>query len=118
MVRSAVLQGMGRWGWIAVPMMLCAAGLVAQDMSGHGSLPTLTTAEQVRRLSPDQAALGYPVRLRGVITDDVPAPDYFVQDSTAGIYVEGSHIPVFPHTLSDEVEIDGITGPGKFAPVI
>jgi signal transduction histidine kinase len=118
MVRSAVLREMGRFGWMAVPMMLCAAGLVAQDLSGHGSLPTLTTAEQVRRLSPDQAALGYPVRIRGVITDDVPAPDYFVQDSTAGIYVGGSHIPVFRHILSDVVEIDGITGPGKFAPVI
>ncbi len=116
MVRSAILR-MGWYRWIAVPM-LCAAGLLAQDMSGHGSLPTLTTAEQVRRLSPDQAALGYPVRIRGVITDDVPAPDYFVQDSTAGIYVEGSHIPVFQHVLSNVVEIDGITGPGKFAPVI
>ena len=119
MVRSAMLQGVGRHGWwIASLMLLCAAGLVAQDMAEHESLPTLTTAEQVRRLSPDQAALGYPVRIRGVITDDVPAPDYFVQDSTAGIYVEGSHIPVFQHDLSDLVEIEGVTGPGKFAPVI
>jgi len=78
----------------------------------------LTTAEQVRRLTPEQAAEGYPVRIRGVVTDDVPAPDFFVQDSTAGIYVEGSHSPIFPHVLGDVVEIEGVTGPGKFAPVI
>jgi len=116
--RSRLRRGMDCFGWTAAFMLLCAALSFAQDMSGHGSLPTLTTAAQVRRLSPDQAALGYPVRIRGDITDDVPAPDYFVQDATAGIYVEGSHSPVFRHTLSDEVEIEGITGPGKFAPVI
>ena len=115
---SGVRRGIGCHAWKTVLMLLWAAGLVAQDIPGHESLPTLTTAEQVRRLSPDRAALGYPVRIRGVITDDVPAPDYFVQDATAGIYVEGSRIPVFRHTLSEEVEIDGITGPGKFAPVI
>jgi hypothetical protein len=78
----------------------------------------LSRAGQVRRLGTEQAAKGYPVRIRGIITDDVPAPDFFVQDSTAGIYVEGSHSPVFFHHLGDLVEIEGVTGPGKFAPVI
>lgn len=94
------------------------AAIAAQDVSQHPALPTLTSADQVRRLSPDQAGLGYPVRIRGVITDDVPSPDYFIQDSTSGIYVEGSHVPVFPHVLGDVVEVEGITGPGKFAPVV
>ncbi|MFZ0734015.1 MAG: sensor histidine kinase [Candidatus Sulfotelmatobacter sp.] len=78
----------------------------------------LTHADQVRRLSPEQAALGYPVRVRGVVTDDVPSPDLFVQDSTAGIYVEGSKSGNFPHHFGDLIEVEGITGPGKFAPVI
>ena len=82
------------------------------------TLPVLTHADQVRRLSPEQAALGYPVRVRGVITDDVPSPDLFVQDSTAGIYVEGSKSGNFPHHFGDLIEVEGITGPGKFAPVI
>ena len=81
-------------------------------------LPTLTHAEEIRRLTPEQAALGYPVRVRGVITMDAPAPDFFVQDSTAGIYVEGSATPRFSHLLGQQVELEGITGPGKFAPVI
>ncbi len=72
----------------------------------------------MRKLSPEQAARGYPVRVRGVVTGDVPSPDFFVQDSTAGVYVEGNQTHLFPHRLGDMVEIEGITGPGKFAPVI
>ncbi len=56
--------------------------------------------------------------VRGVITMDAPAPDFIVQDATAGIYVEGSVSPRFPHLLSQLVEVEGVTGPGKFAPVI
>jgi signal transduction histidine kinase len=78
----------------------------------------LTHANQIRRLTAERASQEYPVRIRGVITEDVPSPDFFVQDSTAGIYVEGSHSPVFEHHLGDLVEIEGVTGPGKFAPVI
>jgi signal transduction histidine kinase len=81
-------------------------------------LPTLTQAAQIRRLSPDQASLGYPVLVRGVITMDAPAPNFIVQDATAGIFVEGSVSPKFPHLLGQFVEIEGVTGPGKFAPVI
>jgi len=82
------------------------------------TLPVLTHADQIRQLSPEQAALGYPVRVRGVVTDDVPSPDLFVQDSTAGVYVEGSKSGNFPHHFGDLIEVEGITGPGKFAPVI
>jgi hypothetical protein len=82
------------------------------------ALPTLTHAEQIRRLRPEQATLGYPVRLRGVITMDAPVPDFFVQDPTAGIYVEGSVSPTYTHLLGQLVEVEGVTGPGKSAPVI
>ncbi|HEY1272841.1 MAG TPA: histidine kinase [Terriglobales bacterium] len=81
-------------------------------------MPTLVHAEQVRQLTPEQAELGYRVRIRGVITCDVPAPDFFIQDATAGIYVEGRVDASFHHRLGDLVEVEGVTGPGKFAPVI
>jgi signal transduction histidine kinase len=82
------------------------------------ALPTLTHVDQIRRLSPEQASRGYPVRIRGVVTMDAPSPDFFVQDATAGIYTEGSLSPKYPHVLGQFVEVEGITGPGKFAPVI
>ncbi len=81
-------------------------------------LPLLTHADQVRRLTAEQAASGYRVRVRGVVTDDVPSPDFFVQDSGAGVYVEGARPTTFAHHFGDLIEVEGITGPGKFAPVI
>ena len=95
-----------------------AVAVAAQITPPAKPLPTLTHADQIRRLSPEQASLGYPVLVRGVITMDAPVPDFFVQDATAGIYVEGSVSPKYPHLLSQFVEIEGVTGPGKFAPVI
>ncbi len=90
----------------------------ASAETAERSLPLLTHADQVRELSPEQAALGYRVRVRGVVTNDVPAPDFFVQDSTAGVYVEGSRSSSFVHHFGDLIEVEGVTGPGKFAPVI
>jgi signal transduction histidine kinase len=95
-----------------------SAGVRAQVPAAAKPLPILTHVDQIRSLSPEQASLGYPVLVRGVITMDAPAPDFFVQDATAGIYVEGSVSARFPHLLSQVVEVEGVTGPGKFAPVI
>src|SRR5690348_11032567 len=85
---------------------------------GERSAPLLTHTEQIRQLSAEQAAQGYPVRVRGVVTDDVPSPDFFVQDATAGVYVEGARATPFVHHFGDLIEVEGVTGPGKFAPVI
>lgn len=98
-----------------VTFVACA---LAQLPSTSKSLPTLSQADQIRRLTAEEASLGYPVLIRGVITMDAPAPDFFVQDGTAGVYVEGSVFPKYPHLLGQLVEIEGMTGPGKFAPVI
>jgi signal transduction histidine kinase len=103
---------------VAQGLPLLVLGLSLWAQAPPQQFPTLTRADQVRRLTPEQAAQGYPVRVRGVITDDVPAPDFFVQDSTAGIYVEGRKLHNFPHRFGDLVEVEGVTGPGKFAPVI
>jgi len=88
-------------------VLAACAGLVltatASAQSPEKPLPLLTHNEQVRRLSPEQAAMGYPVRVRGVITMDAPSPDFFVQDGTAGIYVEGSNSEKYPHRLGELV---------------
>jgi signal transduction histidine kinase len=105
----------GLTAWSALLALAVSTDAVAQPLK---PLPTLTHANQIRRLSPEQAALGYPVRIRGVITMDAPAPDFFVQDATAGIYAEGSISPKYSHLLGQLVEVEGVTGPGKFAPVI
>ena len=98
-------------------LALLSGGSVVAQVAGK-ALPTLIHADQIRRLTPEQAALGYPVRIRGVITMDAPQPDFFLQDATAGIYAEGSEFLKYPHVLGQLVEVEGVTGPGKFAPVI
>jgi len=117
-VGAAFVQVLRR---VAVSVLVAgvfSVGVRAQVRAGAKSLPTLTHVDQIRSLSPEEASLGYPVMIRGVITMDAPAPDFFVQDASAGIYVEGSASPRFPHLLSQFVEVEGVTGPGKFAPVI
>lgn len=95
-----------------------AAASALWGQSTSTSVPVFTSTEQIRRLTPEQAAAGYPVRIRGVVTDSVPEPDFFVQDKTAGIYVEGNTSERFIHHVGSIVEVKGVTGPGKFAPVI
>jgi signal transduction histidine kinase len=80
--------------------------------------PKLTHVNQIRQLSLDESALYYPVEIRGVIIQNLSPPDFTVQDATGGIYVIGSHSPTFPHHFGDLVEIEGVTCPGSFAPVV
>jgi signal transduction histidine kinase len=104
-----------------LPAILCMVFWLAAASAMESQITSrsvFTSAEQIRRLSGEQAAAGYPVRIRGVVTGSVPEPDFFVQDKTAGIYVEGNTAKRFVHHLGDLVELEGVTGPGKFAPVI
>ncbi len=103
---------------VCIVGFLCLIAGQSGALSPNRPLVRLTHADQVRRLTPEEAAKSYPVRIRGVITMDAPAPDFFVQDATAGIFVEGSTSPRYPHLLGQVVELEGVTGPGKFAPVI
>ena len=78
----------------------------------------LTTAAGVRSLSAPEAARGLPVKLRGVVTFyDETLYSRFVQDETAGIYLrELNNMP--PLLPGQVVEVEGVTGPGEYAPVI
>ena len=83
-------------------------------------LPELQTAEQVRQLTPEQAARHYPVRLRGVLTFFDQSQFYrFFQDDTAGIYLFPSDALTNAALATGElVEIEGQTSPGEYAPTV
>ena len=81
----------------------------------------LEHASDIRALSPQEADRGMPVRLHGVVTYyDPRLLDLFVQDSTAGIYVELKSATVKPDGLwqGQEIELTGITASGDFAPEV
>jgi len=78
----------------------------------------LRTAEAVRALNTEQAPKQMPVHLRAVVTFfNESLYSRFVQDDTAGIYLQAStDTPqLFPGQV---VEIEGVSNPGEYAPVI
>lgn len=80
--------------------------------------PTLTSAEQIHRLSQQDALTGRRVLIRGVITCTLPQfGAAVVQDGRTGIYVNNAYTPSgdLPH-VSELVDVEGITDPGEFAP--
>jgi PAS domain S-box-containing protein len=99
----------------ALLVLLASASASGQAGPSSTALPVLTTAQQVRVLTPDEANRGYPVRLRAVVTySDIPNHDFFIQDATAGIYVNDS-AQFAPGQL---LEIQGVTEDVDFAPQI
>jgi signal transduction histidine kinase len=95
-----------------------STALVARIAPTPPALPVLTTAIAVRQLSAADADKAYPIRLRGIVTYNNPETQLlFVQDGTAGIYVEAwRHI----HHVEpgDLVEVEGRSAKGAFAPIV
>src|ERR1035438_4057294 len=105
---------------------------VSGQHASNTPLPVLTHLAQIRQLTPEQAARGYPVRIRAVVTyysTDGPdflgrdtymgaaTPDLFVQDSTSGIYV---NVPKTALALKagQLIDLEGVTEAPDFAPQI
>lgn len=91
----------------------------------------LTTVAAVRNLPRPEAEKLLPVKVRAVVTYDSPQlyGPLLVQDSTAGIFVflrhqtDDNKLADIPESLTKMplgtlLEIEGITGPGDYAPVI
>ena len=85
------IQGVCVCGCV-VACPICAYKETLEDVSCVPCYPSLlTTAEQVQRLNPNEAARLHPVTIRGVVTGQIPAgPGIVIQDSTRGIYVDCS----------------------------
>jgi signal transduction histidine kinase len=82
------------------------------------SLPSVETAQTIRRLSKSEAARGYPVNMQGVVTfTDSRWRSLFVQDSTGGIFVTpaSGRMRIRP---GERVRVRGLTAEGDFAPTV
>ena len=80
----------------------------------------LRTVAEVRALKPEQAVNKIPVRLEGVVTYfDENLFSRFIQDQTAGIYLQFPK-DVGPPMLEpgQTVEVTGYGSPGEYAPVV
>ncbi len=85
-----------------------------------GPLPVLTTAAEVHRLKREEAQRGYPVKIHGVVTCVLPERQAFVlQDASRGLYVEDhSAIRSRPPGIGEFLEVQGVTDPSLFAPIV
>src|SRR5579871_1064826 len=97
-----------------------AANSNAVPIASTNQFPTLTSAEQIHRLSRQEAATGRHVLIRGVVTCTLPQfGAVVVQDGRAGIYINNiyassSDLP----QVGELVEVEGKTDPGEFAPLV
>ena len=97
---------------------LLAYSLVLPGVEAQPAGEELRTAAAVRALTVDRARLPMRVSLRGVVTFfDENLYSRFIQDDTAGIYlqVSANTPPLFPGQM---VEITGVSSPGEYAPII
>jgi len=93
--------------------------LLAANAAGS-SLPVLTTAAAVNRLTIAEAKAGRPVDLHGVVTyADVKLGHIFLQDRTAGAFVYFDPTGSEPElTAGQTIEVTGVTTPGDFSSCI
>ena len=112
------------WVSFSLLIVICfaAAALHAEDV--------LTRCADIRALTREQAAEGRPVLLRGVITSGQTRKGTFVlQDGSEGIYVTPADADSADKRVVDWIdvnsleaggvlEVQGITAPGGFAPVV
>ncbi len=89
-----------------------------QPSAAPANPPVLTSIEQVRRLTPEEARRSYPVHLKAVVTYFDPAdPELFLQDATGGIWVGWT--PEMPKTAQGQLlELWGASQQMDFAPDI
>jgi diguanylate cyclase (GGDEF)-like protein len=100
-------------------ILLCTA---AAEPPGR-ALRTLTTAHEAHDISLEEAAHGFPVRIRGVVTYYDPYVDprhaaLFVHDSTGSIFIGLPSHPILSLKTGTLVEVTGISGTGDYAPLI
>ena len=83
-----------------------------------GTLPELTSVEEIRKLGADEADRHYPVRLKGVVVFHDAQPNILVlQDSSGGIRIElqDRHVQF---SQGDALILEGVTARGPCSPMV
>src|SRR5579859_8071005 len=117
MVTNQVIGVLLVWLISVVGSMMSVQAAESPVGTAEGRQSPITIASAVRDLLPEEAAKGLPVRLRGVATFVFDRHSCFVQDNSAVIFVgNGVELPVM--TPGDVVEVEGVSEPGEFAPIV
>jgi len=86
----------------------------AQPRPAPSKPPTLHSIKQLRQLTAKEWQRGYPLDLRGIITDsDALHDDIFLQDATGGVYIHPPPVPLLLQA-GQYVEVQGISKASDF----
>jgi signal transduction histidine kinase len=114
------IEALGRWSREGSNVVLRCAGYRELMHKANGTtetLPLLTSIEQVKGLTREEAIRGYPVKIRGLITSPFEG-GFFIQDATWAVYVScDSEASPATQRAGDYWEIEGETY-AEFAPNI
>jgi signal transduction histidine kinase/DNA-binding response OmpR family regulator len=113
--------------YAAAPFLLLAG--IANVVGVKAQIPqdrlrTLTTARQAHSLTAEEAARAYPVHLRAVVTYYDPYVDpgqnamLYVRDATGSIFARVSKEPVLDIHAGELIDLEGVSAPGDYAPIV
>jgi signal transduction histidine kinase len=96
------------------------AGFLLPAFGGKSPAGELHTVAAIRELGIEQTREKIPVHLHAVVTFfDERLYSYFVQDDTAGIYLQFPTNAALPSlTPGQLIEVTGVSSPGEYAPVV
>lgn len=112
------------WGLFAACLSFAPSNASARTPKDFpAGLRTITTAEEAHTLTTEQAKLLYPVHLRGVVAATDPSTSLghaamFVCDATGCVYVMISDELNATFPAGTLVDLQGVTYPGSFAPLV
>src|SRR5712692_6841684 len=91
---------------------LCLLASSVPTEGKRSETKVFTKIQPIRQLSAAEAARGFPVHVRAVVTHyDRGAGNLFIQDATAGIFVDSDKRLEIER--GQEIELSGVTGPGE-----
>jgi len=110
------------FAFVAPPLLFWGVSNCQASELPPKRLPVLRTARAVHGLTPDQASLGYPVRIRGTVTFFDPYQvghrALFVADETGDVFVAPGHLATPGLHAGSRVEVSGVTDPGGYSPIV
>jgi len=111
-----------RWGVILLMAVFWFCGPVCLHAAKLGNRP-ISSAREIHNMPPAEAAHGYAVHLRAVLTYYHPYIDprrgvIFVCDPSGCVFVSVPTRPILSVRPGDLVEITGVTAPGDYASII
>ena len=103
--------------WIAATSTVAAAPTKMLQSAEDSAPQVYRSTKDVLDLSRAEAAAGFQVEVKGIVTLRIPGENrIFVQDASGGIFVRTSSLPEVQ--MGDLVVVKGRTDVGRFAPVI